>query len=54
MGSGKGWSGLGRWLGGGIMLRGSMSAASDGTGVRTGAGAAAALLGHSKKIDRCR
>ena len=25
MGSGKGWSGAGRWFGGGIMFRGSMS-----------------------------
>ena len=40
MGSGKGWSGAGRWFGGGIMLRGSMSAVC-------GSAVAAAPDGHS-------
>ena len=38
-GSGKGWSGAGRWFGGGIMFRGSMSEAFPA--------AAAAFDGHS-------
>ena len=43
MGSGKGWSGAGRWFGGGIMFRGSMSEAFPA--------AAAAFDGHSDNMS---